>query len=150
MNVQNAAFRPADLGITDVSHRVDLIAQESACLSFAFVPPGAVRDATSRDPRIPVIARHVSMTNPPPRRRNRSIHFHNSFDARPRERETIRNAICDSAPELSGMLAPEWIVVRAEVDDCPLYLVHARTTRRTMTVETADGLANKIENGVFE
>jgi hypothetical protein len=90
------------------------------------------------------------MTNPPPRRHNRSIHFHKSFDARPRERETIRNAICDSAPELSETLAPEWIVVREEVDGRPLYLLHYRTTRRTITAETADKLASKIENGVFE
>jgi hypothetical protein len=90
------------------------------------------------------------MTNPPPRRKNRSIHFHSSFDTRPRERETIRNAIQDSAPELSEMLAPEWIVVREEVGNRPLYLVHYRTTRRTLTADTADGLANKIENGVFD
>jgi hypothetical protein len=50
----------------------------------------------------------------------------------------------------SATLAPEWIVVREEVGNRPLYLVHYRTTRRTLTADTAEGLANKIENGVFD
>ncbi|PEN14380.1 hypothetical protein CRI94_04925 [Longibacter salinarum] len=90
------------------------------------------------------------MTNPPPKKSDRSIHFHNSFDARPRERALIRDAISCCAPELSETLSPEWIVVREVVADEPLYLVHYRTTRTTITATSAEELAEQIRDGVFD
>jgi hypothetical protein len=90
------------------------------------------------------------MTTPPPSPSDRSIHFHRSLDAHPRERERLRTAIRESAADLSASLSPEWIVVRRVVAGQVHYLAHYRTTRRTVTAPTAEGLARRILAGALE
>ncbi|HHP7238828.1 hypothetical protein [Longibacter sp.] len=86
----------------------------------------------------------------PPPSSDRSIHFHWSLDARPRERERLRRAIRESAADLSASLSPEWIIVRRAVAGQVLYLAHYRTTRRTVTAASAAELARRILEGALE
>lgn len=62
----------------------------------------------------------------------------------------IREAIQENAPTLSENLSPEWIVVRQDTGDGPLYVVHYRTQCTTATAATAEDLAKQIRNGVFQ
>lgn len=78
-----------------------------------------------------------------------TIFFHRGLDERTDERALIREAIRETARALSESLAPEWIVVRKQVDDRTLYLVHYRTECVTVTANSARELAHRIRNGAF-
>jgi len=78
-----------------------------------------------------------------------TIFFHRGLGDRPAERDLIRKAIQDTARALSESLAPEWIVVREQVEDQTLYLVHYRTECVTVTAGSAQALADQIRNGAF-
>lgn len=62
----------------------------------------------------------------------------------------IREAIQQNAPALSDSLSPEWIVVRQDTGDEPLYVVHYRTRCTTATASSAEALVKQIRNGVFQ